>query len=104
VLTAPSDAEGRNAFGQFLIRQQLYPQAVLQLKKATSLDPSRNDYWAALGRAQVFTRDWKNAVDSYRKAGPQYYNQMKEAEDYLQKVEQVNRYNQQLKQQQQDRE
>jgi cytochrome c-type biogenesis protein CcmH/NrfG len=103
-LSCPNDAEGHYAFGQFLIRQTQIGQAAIQFKKATQLDPSKNDYWAGLGRAQVFTRDWKNAVDSYRKAGPQYYKQMQDAENYLNSVEQIERYNKQLKQQQKERE
>jgi cytochrome c-type biogenesis protein CcmH/NrfG len=103
-LSCPNDAEGHYAFGQFLIRQLQYGAALLQFKKATQLDPSKNDYWAGLGRSQVYTKDMRGALDSYRKAGPQYYKQMTDAQNYLNQVEQVEHYNKQLKQQQKERE
>lgn len=46
---APSDAEAHYNFGKFLLRQKEYRFAVGQLKTATSLDPSKPDYWAQLG-------------------------------------------------------
>jgi tetratricopeptide (TPR) repeat protein len=99
---APNDAAVHYSFGSYLLRQRQYPIAERELKKAASLDPSHVEYWVTLGNTCLYNKNYAGAADAFGKAGPQYEAKRKEAQDYIDRIKAINKYNEQLKQQQEN--
>jgi Tfp pilus assembly protein PilF len=101
VQLAPGDAEAHAAYGRFLYRTNQPGLAAAQFKKATSLDGSKPEYWGGLGNSLLTNKDYKGAIDALRRGGPACQKQLQDALNYQQQVEQVNKYNDAVKKQQQ---
>lgn len=101
VASAPNDPDANYNFAMYLMKQKQFGQAVTYFRKATKQDPSRNEFWAQLGNAQLATKDVNGAIESLNKAGPQYSATLQKAREYQAQMKQYNDYNRQVRLQQQ---
>ena len=101
----PNDAQTRYDYGNWLLRGNQFGAAITQYRKATQIQPRNADYQGGLGGALLHNQDYAGAVEAYRHAiecqtqGQNFAPQFGQAQQYLQHQKAMERYKQQLKQQ-----
>jgi tetratricopeptide (TPR) repeat protein len=61
-----SDAYG--GLGFIFLREENWPSAAANLKRATELQPANANYWLAYGQASYYKEDYATAEQAFRRA------------------------------------
>jgi tetratricopeptide (TPR) repeat protein len=97
IALSPNDANAQVNFGNLLYRQREYQSAIPHFRKAAQLDPSTEN-WGRLGDALCLVRDYKGALEPLRKGGPKWAAKYQQTWQYLQQLDQINKYKQEHEQ------
>lgn len=92
IALTPNDAKLRLDYGTYLSRTGNYKKAIIQLKKAASLNPTDPDIWGIMGITYLKLKNHKAGLESLGKAvqlgGKKYRKTYEDARKFIQAVNQ----------------
>jgi tetratricopeptide (TPR) repeat protein len=95
----PSDAVFPFAYGNVLMKDQKWPDAIARFQAATKLDPTFSNAYCGMGDCQMKLKKFSDAIDSYTlasrnaKAGQNFTSKVAIARQYQERKQQEDDYN-----------
>jgi tetratricopeptide (TPR) repeat protein len=95
----PSDPVFPFAYGNVLMKDQKWPDAIARFQAATKLDPTFSNAYCGIGDCQMKLKKYSDAIDSYTlasrnaKAGQNFTSKVAIARQYQERKQQEDDYN-----------